>query len=813
MAEKPILSQELKGLLDNVKENIVQEFPIQVITPNYLILSMLDVHECDGYSVVSKLMLESAISDFRDFVVERILKDSSESIQQDGSPRFSDEYDRMVDGLSESGHSTITSSLMLYSIVTSDEGLMGFLSSNGVTMEQLRDVVVAYSNSAQFRHSQTGRRKAKRKESKPSQGPAREVAVRYRVVPDELNLAESGGVNLVRNAENGDYDGIIGFDGIVSRMFAVLGKCDRNVVALTGEHGVGRTSAVHRMALLMYRQDCPREFMDKYVIQFDDTVSTKTISDMDKSGKYVAFIDDIEKFFINKDTVPTNVFLLSELFKKRNVPTVVSMTDAFYSKQIETNPSLARYVQRINIDEPSDADTLEILAAASPRFANAHGVEYSEAALEESVRLARRFVSNERCPKSALNILDMAGSCVRLSEPIDPAISAVKSALSRIASEKSDIRASGTADDFDRMDSLVKDEMKLNAELYKLIKDSDSGNPLSVTPNDVRSAASVMFGIPLEDLSSDDRERLKSLKERISADVIGQDAAVDEVCRAVRRQRVGISDPTRPVVLMFVGQSGVGKSFLAKQLAKQVFGDENNMVRLDMSEYSDITSVTKLYGSSAGYVGYEEGGVLTEALKRKPRCVLLLDEIEKAHDDVFNVFLQVFDEGRLTDNKGNTVSFRNVIVIMTSNIGTREVSENASRIGFGTVDRGSDDRNIIMNAIKRKFRPEFINRIDSICCFNGLGESDIRTIIEHEISKTDSRLSAIGYSLGDDILHGKFVDDILEAVRTESEYGARPVRREVMKRLDDRLTDLIIDGGVEEGHVFTYNDIYMENDN
>ena len=216
----------------------------------------------------------------------------------------------------------------------------------------------------------------------------------------------------------------------------------------------------------------------------------------------------------------------------------------------------------------------------------------------------------------------------------------------------------------------------------------------------------MMFGVPLDDLSSDDRERLKSLKERISADVIGQDAAVDEVCRAVRRQRVGISDPSKPVVLMFVGQSGVGKSFLAKQLAKQVFGDENNMVRLDMSEYSDITSVTKLYGSSAGYVGYEEGGVLTEALKRKPRCVLLLDEIEKAHDDVFNVFLQVFDEGRLSDNKGNTVSFRNVIVIMTSNVGTREVSENASRIGFGTVDRSSDDRNVIMNAIKKKFRPE-----------------------------------------------------------------------------------------------------------
>lgn len=819
MAAEPVLSQELKRLLDSVKANLVAEFPIQVITPNYLVLSVLDTHDCDGYSVVSKLMLESSIEEFRRFVTDRILKDSSESVQQNGSPRFSDEYDRIVEELSSSGHQTITSSLMLYSIVTSDDELLRFLVSNGVTKDQLYDVVVAYSNSIAFKKEKSHeRKKAKRKQARHTETedrpgvqagsgvPAR--VARVRVVPEESNAVESASVNLVREAEDGKFANIVGFEDTIDVIFSVLGKYDRSVVAITGDHGVGKTSVVYKMADMMYRQDCPRQFTDKYIMKFDDVISVKIIAEMDKIGKYIAFIDDVEKFFINKDVIQTNMYLLSELFKKPNVSTILTMTDAFYAKYIETAPSFSRYVQRIQLEEPSDTALKDIVRVAVTPCGNFNSVKFSDDAIDEGIRLAKRFVVAEKCPKSAVNILDMAGSCARTHEPVSDRMRSVMDRLDKISEEKMSIQNSGSAQDFDRKDSLIREEIALNAEMSRIMKSESSEEDwVDVSDNDVRKAASMMFNVPVSDISSDDRERLKSLKERLCCEVIGQDDAVDEVCRSVRRQRVGVSDPNKPVVLMFVGSSGVGKTFLAKRLAYEVFGDESNMVRLDMSEYSDVTSVTKLYGASAGYVGYDEGGVLTEALKKKPRCVLLLDEIEKAHDDVFNVFLQVFDDGRLSDNKGNTVSFRNVIVIMTSNVGTKDVSEKVATIGFGARDTDSEDRDIIMKSIKRKFKPEFINRIDNICFFRKLTDDNLRVIITHEIQKTEKRLNEMGYSLDSSITEGEFVDQVFEAVRNDSEYGARPVQREVRRRLDDRVTDLIIEKGVEKGYVFTAEDI------
>ena len=592
-------------------------------------------------------------------------------------------------------------------------------------------------------------------------------------------------------------------------MFSILGKHERKVVALTGEHGVGKTSVVYQMADMLYRQNCPRLFADKYIIMFDDAVSTKIINEMDRSGKYIAFLDDIEKFFINKDVLQTNIFLMTELFKKKNVSTILTMTDTFYAKQIETMPSMCRYIQRISIDEPTGEHLTSVLKSAIKPYESSHSVSYSDESISEAVKIAKRFVANEKNPKSAVNILDTAGSYVRSHEPESKEILFLRKRLDNIAREKGKIKNSGTSEDFDMKDALIREEIKLNSELARQMKiESELEEPASVTADDVRKAASIMFRIPLNDLSADDRTRLKSLKERICSAVIGQDEAVDEVCRAVRRQRVGVSDPNKPVVLMLVGNTGVGKSYLAKRLAYELFGDENNMVRLDMSEYSDITSVTKLYGSSPGYVGYEEGGVLTEALKKKPRCVLLLDEIEKAHDDVFNVFLQVFDEGRLSDNKGNTVSFKNVIVIMTSNVGTKDVSEKVATIGFGERDDSTNDKDIILKAIKKKFKPEFINRIDNICFFNKLTDRDIRVIIENEIAKTASRVTDMGYGLDDSILHGEFVDRVFDKVKEESEYGARPVQREVRRMLDDRIADLVIEGGIDEGYIFTNSDIY-----
>jgi ATP-dependent Clp protease ATP-binding subunit ClpC len=283
---------------------------------------------------------------------------------------------------------------------------------------------------------------------------------------------------------------------------------------------------------------------------------------------------------------------------------------------------------------------------------------------------------------------------------------------------------------------------------------------------------------------------------------------VDVICKAVKRHQIGLSNPNKPCVSLMVGSTGVGKTFLAKRLAFELFGNENELVRLDMSEYSEKTSVTKLYGASSGYIGYDEGGILTESIKKKPYCVLLLDEIEKAHSDVFNVFLQIFDDGRLTDNKGNVVNFNNVIIIMTSNVGVDKICNKSNKIGFGTYDKESENKEIILKEIKNNFKPEFINRIDNICYFNNLTEENLITIIKNEIKKIHQKVKSIGYDLSDDILNGELINIIYNNIKTESEYGARPIIREIQKQLEDKLTDYIINNNVPKGYIFTFKDIY-----
>mgnify|MGYP002525497071 CR=1 FL=1 len=330
--------------------------------------------------------------------------------------------------------------------------------------------------------------------------------------------------------------------------------------------------------------------------------------------------------------------------------------------------------------------------------------------------------------------------------------------------------------------------------------------PFVIKVNDIKECISEKTNIPLGELTIDDREKLKNLDERIKKIVIGQDDAVDNVCKAIKKQRVGISNPNKPVVFLMAGSTGVGKTYLAKTIAKEVFGDEKKLVRLDMAEYADKTSVNKIFGSSPGYIGFEKGGILTEAIKKNKHCVLLLDEIEKADEEVHNTFLSLFDEGRLTDNKGVNVDFRNVIIIMTSNIGAREVEERGNGIGFVT-DSENLKKEIIEKELKRKFKPEFINRIDKIIYFNKLTDENIKNIIKLEIKKVNKRLEDIGYGLEKGFEDSKILDIIFNKVKENKNMGARPILREIQVELEDKITDYMIDNDIEKGHIFTESEI------
>jgi ATP-dependent Clp protease ATP-binding subunit ClpC len=532
---------------------------------------------------------------------------------------------------------------------------------------------------------------------------------------------------------------------------------------------------------------------------------------MSKANKYVGFIDRLENMSANKENEANNYLFLTDLFNTQTINIIFTISDTAYSKYIKSKPEFERLVTKIDISAPDDDFAFDIVKAKSYVFEEYNNIKYNDSAIREGIKLAKRFVTSENIPASALNIVDAAGAYVKVRECENEEISLLRKRLDEIEIDKNSIKNSSSAEEFDRKDALIREELDINKKINAIENTlAKSHKKTEVSSQDVKKCVSEILGIPLSEVDCDEKTKLKNLSENLRSVVIGQDEAISDITRAVKRQRIGLQNPDSPIVMLFVGNTGTGKTFLAKRLAYEMFGDEKKIVRLDMSEYGDKTSVNKIYGSSPGYVGYEEGGVLTEAIKKNGRCVLLLDEIEKAHEDVFNVLLQVFDEGRLTDNRGTLVDFKNVIIIMTSNVGAKDISEKVAHIGFGKHDTDGEDKEIIKNSIKKTFKPEFINRIDNICYFNKLTDDNLRHIIINEVRKVKKKLEDIGYGMDDDLCTGKLIDSIFENVKKEAEYGARPIIREIQVQLEDKITDYIIDNNVNPGFIFKYNDIYKD---
>lgn len=810
MAE-PILSYELKSLLNKIKSELTIEFPIQVISLNYLVLAILDNQFCDGYDVISKLMMDPTIEEFRQYIIDRILIDCTNSLKQNDKTQFSNEYDNLAEEIANDGFSVVTSSLMLNFIIRHDDDMAKKLTKIGVTTDQMLNAITEQISNNNIDSAEITPKKKSRKKTtkskKNSDEPKEDDIPNIRIIPEENNIVEINCTNLVREASKGTYDNIVGFDKEINTIFDVLGKYDRNTVAIVGERGVGKTSLIYKLAKRLYDFDCPKPFRDKYLMKFEDAITSLIIKEMNRLGKYIAFIDDVERLFVNKEAEANNMFVLTELFKSPNISTIIVVNDAAYAKYIDAKPEFARYIHKVMLNEPDDDDLTKILKCGSRPYSEYNNVVFSDENITDSIRLAKRFITNEKCPRAALNILDASASYVRMHTSDSEKLMDLRKKLKELTANIASIPSTASADEFDKKDELIREQIALNKSIKVAEKDEEE-KKLVVTSNDIKSVVSELTNVPITEMGDDEKERLKKLEYNLKSVVIGQDDVVVDVVKAVKRQRVGLSNPNKPVVMLFVGTTGTGKSFLAKRLAYEMFGDEKNIVRLDMSEYADKTSVNKMYGSSPGYIGYEEGGVLTEAIKRNNRCVLLLDEIEKAHEDVFNVLLQVFDEGRLTDNKGTLIDFKNVIIIMTSNVGAKNISEKTSAIGFGKHDDNLENKEIILKSIKKAFKPEFINRIDNICYFNKLTDDSLRRIITNEIDKVTKKVRELGYDLDETITRGKIVDSIFDSVKDKSEYGARPILREIQQQLEDKLTDYMIDNNMEDGYVFTYSDIY-----
>lgn len=830
MAE-PTLSYEFKALLNKIKQETVREFPIQVISLNYLVYNILSTKTHEVTTWLYSHMISSTVNELKDMVVNKINADITMSVQvYPESVKFSKEYDELAIKISDGGKNLITSSSMFVHIVSEDADYRRFFAKNGFTIQMLSDSILLKNSPQESEDkvetnaeivnfdSVTEEEKPEKKKRKPSSKSKKSTTKTdndalsnysgpLRAIPEENNIVEQNTVNMVREASKDVYGEYVNLDKTISEIFDILGKCDKNNVIIVGNRGVGKTAILERMAQLLYKQECPLQFKEKYLVRFDDTISSVIINEMNKSGKYIACVEDIEKMFLQKDYELQNMAVLKEMMKADNVCSIFTMNDAAYAKHIEGKTDFTRYLQKITVKELNEEDMFNAVKNASSKYTDYHNCVLNDETIKTSIRLAKNFITSECCPSSALNLIDGACAYTRMHVETPQELIDLREKLFNVTKEKMSISGSSDAEAFDRKDKLIREEIDLKKKIESL-ENKHETKKLKVTDNDIKQALSIMINVPLSELNEDEKTKLKTLKTNLTDVVIGQDDTVDVVCRAVKRQRVGLSNPNKPCVMMFVGTTGTGKSFLAKRLAHEMFGNEKNMVRLDMSEYSDKTSAAKLYGTSPGYVGYEDGGVLTEAIKKNNRCVLLLDEIEKANEEVFNVFLQVFDEGRLSDNKGTVVDFKNVIIIMTSNVGAKDVSEKRGKIGFGNTDSEEEDKEIILKSIKKQFKPEFINRIDNICYFNKLSDDNLKIIIKNEIKKVHQKVKELGYDMDESITNGKLIDSIFDKVKKESEYGARPILREIQLQLEDKLTDYIIDNSVDSGFVFKYEDIY-----
>lgn len=626
------------------------------------------------------------------------------------------------------------------------------------------------------------------------------------------------GRDLTALAAKGGIDPVIGRQTEIERVIQILSRRTKNNPCLIGEPGVGKTAVAEGLALKIAEGQVPELLKNKRVITLDLTgmvAGTKYRGDFEErikaamdevrsAGNIILFIDELHTIIgagsAEGSTDAANI--LKPALARGDFQVIGATTINEYRKYIEKDAALERRFQPVMVGEPSEEEAIEILKGLRDRYEAHHKVKITDEAIDAAVKLSSRYIADRFLPDKAIDLMDEASSRVRLRSFTAPTdLQELEKSVKELEQEKA---AAINAQEFERAAKVRDEEKKAKEELERqknLWTEKRSHEGGEVTPEDIANVVSVWTGIPVVQLTEEESERLLHLEETLHQRLVGQEEAVSAVSRAIRRGRVGLKDPKRPVgSFIFLGPTGVGKTELTKALAEAMFGDENAMIRLDMSEYMEKHTVSRLVGSPPGYVGYDEGGQLTEAVRRKPYSVVLFDEIEKAHPDVFNILLQILEDGRLTDAQGRKVDFKNTVIIMTSNVGARLITEKKGSLGFASEENQKLDsekvKELVLGELKSTFRPEFLNRVDDIIVFHKLTDEDIREIAGRMLKTLQKRLSEIGIS-------AEFAEAAVAEIAKEGFdpiYGARPLRRAIQTKLEDRLSELMLEGKVHAGN-------------
>ena len=609
-------------------------------------------------------------------------------------------------------------------------------------------------------------------------------------------------VDINEMVKDGKCENLVNRPKLMDKIIQVLSRRKKNNVVLVGDGGVGSTSLVHLLAKLINEDSVPGVLKGKHIYMLDivTLLSGTTLkgmfeervnglfNELTASEDNILFIDNMQMVVRNtgrdKDGDLTDV--LAPILTDGKVRVIGTMSFKDYRNGVENAPVLSHKLQKIVVESTTDEETLEILKANRSLYEKFHHVMFSDDCLVRAIKLCKRYITNNNLPDSAIDVIDITGA--RMSKEEDKAVSKNRKQLKSISKKMKKAMDNGN---FEKLEVLNKKQSEITKSIADAERKAEHDNSFwnIVTEDDIDDTVSSMTDIPISKLKASDRKSILNIGNILKQDVIGQDEAIEEIAKAIKRNRAGFNDKNKVyATFLLVSKTGCGKTLLAKKIAENIFGSEKALVRFDMSEYQDKTSVNKLIGSSAGYVGYDNGGLLTEAIKNKPHCVLLFDEIEKADESIYNLFLQLFDEGRLTDNNGTLVNFKNVIIIMTSNVGAKQASELGKNVGF-IDDSENTQKAIVERSLKNKFNPEFLNRIDKIIHLNSLSDENLREISKIELNKVVDRVKENGVNI-------TYNDDVIEYIYQKAveqkEYGARPIIRIIQDYISDKIVDYVL---------------------
>lgn len=620
--------------------------------------------------------------------------------------------------------------------------------------------------------------------------------------------------DLIKLAEEGKLDPVIGREKEILRIAQVLSRRKKNNPIILGEPGAGKTAIVEGLAMKIYKGECPKNLIDKRIVTLDLTAvvaGTKyrgqfeerlkvILEELQSHPNIIVFIDEIHTLIGSGNSSGSldgsNIF--KPALARGELQCIGATTLDEHRKSFEKDGALERRFQKIIVDPSTPEETIQILTMIKDKYEAYHKVLYSQEVIELCVRLADRYITDREFPDKAFDILDEVGARSQTEQKVPVEIEKLKEDAAQVKVQKMEVVKK---QNYEQAAELRDKERKVLARLEAAKKKYESESSTfrqPITTEQVYDVVSSMTKIPVSKMSIDDTNALINMDKEIMAKVIGQDEAVEKIVKSIRRNRIGIKDPNRPIgSFIFLGSTGVGKTHLAKQIAKEMFGSEDALIRVDMSEYQEKHSISRLVGAPPGYVGYEEGGQLTEQVKNKPYSVILFDEVEKAHRDIFSILLQILDDGHATDSLGRKINFKNTLIIMTTNLGVRKLQDFGQGIGFSSNKYSNEEarRQILMKELKNFFSPEFLNRIDDTILFQTLTKENIDRIVSLELAKLEKRLHDLKYNVTFD----KSLVDFISKIGFDPVYGARPIKRAIQDKVEDFISELVLTGKLKEG--------------